>query len=426
MARFVDLDEDGTDVSPIPDPHILTLLQASRSSDRNGVGAVGKEPPASEPAPKATTRSAATEAFQCYPIVVAVASFIDLNTLDSLARTSRNIHDGLIQYRKILLASTLRCANEGAPVDGEETFRYRARAGNWYYMEDGRSYNGKSGDCARDLNCAIKPPAPVALRERHRRLCRACARAPVATLLKPPLDPKLDVHSDAISREICRCDADGVWLCQPCGRSIRGADHEYYRIWRWRNHYGEVLGGLGTGIGDGDRGVICGREERCCAAKEREQEIDCDAEDARDNSTTPWLSEQHVQLGPYAGTPTLSPHTNSVAAAASTSSLALDTQSEGMRHERASTPQLGPGYSRHEIEGIGGIVKRKLVRMVRVGACVPEYEDEKTAGSRSLGREARGEVRSWCGWCWRVIPGAKDYLGPKAPPSPEVRREVLV
>jgi hypothetical protein len=84
-------------------------------------------------------------------IVMAVVSSIDLNTLDSLSRTCRGIHNGLIQYRSILLSSTLRCSNEATRVDPDETFRFRARAGNWYYMEDGRSYNGKAGRCARDM-----------------------------------------------------------------------------------------------------------------------------------------------------------------------------------------------------------------------------------------------------------------------------------
>lgn len=78
------------------------------------------------------------------------------------------------------------------------------------------------------------------------------------------------------------------------------------------------------------------------------------------------------------------------------------------REQRTPSPLLlGPGYARHEIEGIGGVVKRKLVRMVRVGKCVPEWEEERKS-SRVLGREARGESRSWCGWCWRVVPGRDD------------------
>lgn len=78
-------------------------------------------------------------------------------------------------------------------------------------------------------NCAIKPPAPATLRERHRGLCETCAHAPIATLAKPPLDQGLPLSSDAVQRVICKCDTEGVWLCQPCGRSIRGADHEYQR-----------------------------------------------------------------------------------------------------------------------------------------------------------------------------------------------------
>lgn len=81
----------------------------------------------------------------------AIVSSIDLNTLDSLARTTFYIHDGLLQNRQVLMSSTLRCSNENVPVDREETLRYRARAGNWFYMEDGRNYNGKHGHCARDL-----------------------------------------------------------------------------------------------------------------------------------------------------------------------------------------------------------------------------------------------------------------------------------
>lgn len=84
---------------------------------------------------------------------MAIASAIDLNTLDNLSRTCRGARQALLQYRKVLLTSTLHCLNEPIPVDREDTLRYRARAGNWFYMEDtGRtSYNGKSGLCARDL-----------------------------------------------------------------------------------------------------------------------------------------------------------------------------------------------------------------------------------------------------------------------------------
>ena len=80
-------------------------------------------------------------------IVIAIVSSIDLTTLDSLARTSMHIHNGLIQYRSTLIAATLRCINEEVPIDEDETIRYRARAN----VDDGRNYGGKGGTCARDL-----------------------------------------------------------------------------------------------------------------------------------------------------------------------------------------------------------------------------------------------------------------------------------
>ncbi|KAF4971370.1 hypothetical protein FSARC_1802 [Fusarium sarcochroum] len=450
MARFVDLEEDEDagagpggfpvvdpraaasaaphheDEPPIPPPmpgtlhhddpqqqelsqkdqHLLLLrkLELLSASSRNGPwphSLYNPEPLGTMDA--STFQAPITNAFQCYPVVEAIASCIDLNTLDALSRTCRLVHHGLIQYRNILITSTLHCRNEDVPVDGSETFRYRARAGNWFYMEDGRSYNGKSGDCARDMvgecrrcsdvicrNCAIKPPASVALKERHRRLCKPCVHAPIATLVKAPVDPDVPFSSELVSREVCKCADDGVWLCQPCGRSIRAADHDYQRIWRWRNQYGEVLGGLGTGIGEGDRGVVCGREADCCAAKEVEHQVDCDAEDARDGNVAPGPGPQQAPVD------------------------ALIDQLR-LTHERTPSPSLGPGYLRHEIEGIGGVVKRKRVRMVRVGRCVPEWDDERGSGSRVLGREVRGARRSWCGWCCRVIPGEKDLLN--EPPS---------
>lgn len=80
-------------------------------------------------------------------IVMAIASSIDLNTLHELSRTCRQVRQALLQYRSSILAHSLHCVNEDVPIDPEDTFRYRARAGNWFYMEDGRTgeYNGKSG-----------------------------------------------------------------------------------------------------------------------------------------------------------------------------------------------------------------------------------------------------------------------------------------
>ncbi|KAI0134558.1 hypothetical protein BJ170DRAFT_204807 [Xylariales sp. AK1849] len=427
MAVFVDLDEEEDPPVQQQLHHAVgpdwtgdwTTQKPVPSSTEKGTGeAEGNElsnnsgpPPAHYENPN---RNAMTEALGCYPVAMAIASSLDLNALDNLSRTCRQLHEALLQYRSPLVTHTLHCVNEDVALDPEDTLRYRARAGNLYYMEElgrasGTNYNGKSGQCARDMvaecrrcntvvcrNCAIKPPASIVLRDRHRRLCIPCSKAPLGTLAKPALLASTPVDADVMKRAICTCQSEGVWLCQPCGRSIRGADHDYQSIWRWRNQYGEVLGGLGTGIGDGDRGVICGRDSECCAAKEREHETDCDADDAREfglelPSTSipgiPWASTVNLDsLDPATPSPSISP-TNS--------------------RRTPSPTQLGPGYARHEIEGIGGVVKTKRLSMVRVGNCVPEWEDEKNKGE-ILGREVSGRTRSWCGWCWRVIPGEKD------------------
>lgn len=85
---------------------------------------------------------------------MAVAASLDLNTLHNLSRTCRAVRLGLLQYRSSLVTHTLHCVNEDVEVDPDDTFRYRARAGNWFYMRDdaqGDRYNGKSGSCARDM-----------------------------------------------------------------------------------------------------------------------------------------------------------------------------------------------------------------------------------------------------------------------------------
>ncbi|ROV91340.1 hypothetical protein VMCG_09686 [Cytospora schulzeri] len=344
-----------------------------------------------------------TRALGCYPVVMAVATQLDLNDLDSLSRTCRGVHNSLLQTRPILLKSTLHCSNEELPVDPESTLRYRARAGNWYYMEDTArtgSYNGKAGSCARDMynwqNCAIKPPAPAVMRDRHRRLCIPCQRQPIGRLVKPPQGPGVPLTSDLMQRAVCTCETAGVWLCQPCGRGIRGADSEYRGIWKWRSQYGEVLGGLGTGIGDADRGVQCWRKSECCNSKYIEHETDCDAEDAREAEDI--LTHGHSGGGTPA---TLSLYSGSHSWSSSHSNLSM--------HSNATpSPALGPGYARHEVEGIGNKIKSVKINMVRVGGCVAEWGDEKLSGS-SLGPEVNGEVRSLCGWCSRVLPSKRDY-----------------
>lgn len=188
-------------------------------------------------------------------------------------------------------------------------------------------------------------------------------------------------------------------MCTHRTHLSRPSTNAGHSIWKWRNQYTDVLGGLGTGIGEGDRGVICGRGGECRAFREREQETDCDAADARDADsylgTTP--------LSHTSSNSSLAPWSSGSSSLGGGGSLASDSADR-----RTPSPQLGPGYERHEIEGIGGVVKKKLLRMVKIGACVPEWDDERQKGE-ILGREVQGRRRSWCGWCWRVIPDRKDY-----------------
>lgn len=115
---------------------------------------------------------------------MAVACHLDLNDLDSLSRVCRGVHNSLLQNRSPLLKSTLHCSNDDAPVDPESTLRYRARAGNWYYMEDtsrGGHYNGKAGSCARDMVAECRKCGTV--------VCRVSWASPVSLSLSPSSIP---------------------------------------------------------------------------------------------------------------------------------------------------------------------------------------------------------------------------------------------
>lgn len=71
-----------------------------------------------------------------------------------------------------------------------------------------------------------------------------------------------------------------------------------------------------------------------------------------------------------------------------------------------------PSYYAREVEGIGGVVRRTTSHRERVGAVVPEYEGERQTG-HFLEAERLGELRSWCSWCFRVVPSKEDGEGMK-------------
>ena len=224
--------------------------------------------------------------------------------------------------------------------------------------------------CARDMvsdcrrcgrvicrNCTQKPPSPSQSPLRHRRLCPTCLATPL---------PELSQHW----QDQCTCPSS-VYLCQICGTGLVVADTNYRRIWTWRTRYSTYLGGLGTGIGEGNEGVKCWRGQDCVAAHEVEVEIDCSEEGRASDRDSPESDGERSR-----------------------------TEADG-KTERA-------GYWQQEIEGIGGIVKKKVRKRVKVGRTVREWEDERDGKEDVLGREVRGEERSWCGWCGRVIWGHKD------------------
>ncbi|TGJ79075.1 hypothetical protein E0Z10_g9696 [Xylaria hypoxylon] len=430
MAIFVDLDEeseppqtqairgewDGERTKLHLQQELLAVGNTNAHAPDSSPVHAGEEPAADKGTRENPNRNRMTEALGCYPVVIAIVSWIDLNTLDNLSRTCRQIRENLLQYRGPLVTHTMHCYKEQPPLEPEDNEM------NWYYMTINESYRRK-GSCARDMvaecrrctrpvcrNCIIRPPGLSTFRDRHRRLCISCTKAPLAALTNPPLLPITPIDADEMQRATCTCQSDRVWLCHPCGRNILGADQDYRSIWRWRNQYGEVLGGIG--MGEGDRGVICGREASCLGGKEVAEETDCDAADAREQlslnhsspASTPSPSSSFTSGSPLS--------TGSVGFSAGGSENGghrtpspLHSHSIGLVSGSGSC--LRPGYARQEIEGIGGVVKTKLVRMMRVGACVPEWEDEKNKG-QILEREVSGGRRSWCGWCSRVIPGAKD------------------
>ena len=208
------------------------------------------------------------------------------------------------------------------------------------------------------------------------------------------------------------------WICKSCDLVRVRTDIIYRRVWRWRTRYGTHPSGLGTGIGEGNEGVKCGRDSHCLAAGEVEVEVDWEAEvlagnvddpagtselDREDNMPLEYvLSEDgkandqnyHGQADKYA--PTIK-------------NIGHDSSTTELNSAESRNSQTG--YFRQEIQGIGGVVKKKLKTRVRVGAVVDEYEDERDSDSH-LVREQKGLNRSWCGWCDRVIPGAAEQVWP--------------
>ncbi|KAL1966772.1 hypothetical protein VTN77DRAFT_3969 [Rasamsonia byssochlamydoides] len=356
-------------------------------------------------------------ALSCYPVVKQIARSVDLNTLDALSRTCRQFRTNLLPFRHQLIKETLRCENEyvqtvsdllseGAAIP--DSLKHVIQLMSPDTSEARRLTSGKIGKCARDMvaecrrcsrvvcrNCTIKPPSNAMLKNRLRRLCTTCRTAPLVRHLAPTPHLESVLRNDppsftasAFARTPCHCE-EAVWLCQTCGQSLRNNDTTYRRVWSWRTRYSTYLGGaMGTGIGDGCQGVKCGRGESCLAAQEIELEVDCEA----DGSVAGLSDHSHGHHVYGYGSSRLHNH----------------GRGDSMQVERLDNrDNEAPGYFRQEIVGIGGVVKHKVKKRVTVGACVVEHEDERETGTYLLPEES-GQHRSWCGWCWRVVPSRED------------------
>lgn len=235
----------------------------------------------------------------------------------------------------------------------------------------------KVGPCARDMvsdcrmcgviicrNCTEKPPAPAKLPGRLRRLCHTCLSVPLVQQTTRSVHDVSGMSRHGVSRGLCVCP-ETPYFCSYDGVALSSADTEYRRTWTWRTHYSTYLGGLGTGIGQGNEAVKCARSLFCLGA----QIVDVDLELPSNLSSAPGLQGLPVDTPEHSG-------------------------------DEA-------GYWSQEVEGIGGVVKKKMRTRMKVGAPVREWEDEREGG-QLLGREISGKERSWCAWCDRVVPGKAD------------------
>lgn len=200
-----------------------------------------------------------------------------------------------------------------------------------------------------------------------------CVTAPLEQMLHAPALSDASSSPEAmVARDPCGCETS-VYLCLTCGFSMFKNDASHKRLWDWRTWYRTNLLGIGTGIGGGNLGVTCARRTACLGAQEAEVETVLGSE-----TGGMWPTETFESLEGSTG-----------------------------HHMPHHDGENKPGYFLHEMEGIGGVVKKKLTHHIRVAKAVPEFEDERDR-SKLLERERKGETRSWCGWCDRVILGHAD------------------
>ncbi|KAL3491643.1 hypothetical protein BJX62DRAFT_237073 [Aspergillus germanicus] len=384
------------DINSVPNSEEISAEESSETPDTSD-----------EDEPHIANRNGFSSALSCYPIAKELARSIDLNTLHALSGTCRQIYANLAPYRRQLAKQTLRCENEyietlsdmlhsGSAIP--DSVKSVIRLLNRGAMSSGQLTSGKVSKCARDMvaecrgcsrvicrNCTAKPPNSATLKNRIRRLCTTCRKAPLDKLVSSYLAPLSSSLSNSnksavAAHDICTCQ-DVLWLCNQCGQKLRRNDTTYRRVWTWRTRYSTYLGGLGTGIGEGCQGVKCGRGENCLAAQEIELEVECEADESMANSPP--------EYGYHFG-------------------HRFDQAPSGSHNHKWEDPEgEETGYLRQEIIGIGGRMKQITKKRVRVAACAVEYQDERETGEYLIREEERFD-RAWCGWCNRAIPARHE------------------
>ncbi|RMZ87966.1 hypothetical protein DV736_g4819, partial [Chaetothyriales sp. CBS 134916] len=452
MVVFIDLESDDDE----PCRCVASSGEQTRAMMPAGLAAAAlpEEGKAADNSERLSGPAAFSAALTCYPVALALASHIDLNDLHALSLTCHSIRNSLVQYAPRLVASSLRCSFDSLPLLADLLHAQfdiaepdhdslpstpgtpaparppAAVAVGPLVARSAVAVSTKTFPCARDLvaacqkcgtvvcrNCATKAPSDRYLTERHRRLCRKCLDAPLIAHLQPLRGvDELPVHdpapmssassagsalssagssillddvdsascdsnaftSKAFLRGPCLCASRGSYLCAGCGHNLRTNDTMHSRAWTWRSRYStHIGGGIGTGLGLGDQGQKCGRGQYCLETGPEGVswvELDCCSGGDEHEAWASSLSGTLMALG--------------------------DRPSSSPQSKR-------PGYFQQEIEGIGGVVKTKVRKRVKVGATVYEYEDERRTG-KYLERESSGRERSWCGWCGRVCLGEKD------------------
>lgn len=122
-------------------------------------------------------------------------------------------------------------------------------------------------------NCTEKPPPPAKLPGRLRRLCHICLSAPLDQHITTSIYVNGTIRH-GVTRGPCRCP-EVPYFCSQDGVGLSSADTEYRRTWTWRTHYSTYLGGVGTGIGQGNEAVKCARTVFCLGAQIVDVDLEC-------------------------------------------------------------------------------------------------------------------------------------------------------